>query len=171
MVEEHIHESVVVDIGCGVGTWASIAKDKGAKKVYGIDGPWIGEENIQIKKSNFISHNLEEGMEFDKSCDLAICLEVLEHLSDNAGRSVVEWMVNNADTVLFSAAIPGQGGKGHVNEQWQSYWADMFIRGGFEVHDIRDANQGLSASRSIAAASRPKAWTISPSEERTFEAS
>ncbi len=37
--------------------------------------------------------------------------------------------------------------------------------------DASNANQGLSASRSIAAASRPKAWTISPSEERTFEAS
>jgi hypothetical protein len=48
-----------------------------------------------------------------------------------------------ADVVLFSAAIPGQGGPGseeHPNEQWQSYWAQLFVDAGYHAFDaIRPA--------------------------------
>jgi hypothetical protein len=40
-----------------------------------------------------------------------------------------------APVVLFSAAIPGQGGYGHVNEQWPGYWARMFDECGYGVSD------------------------------------
>jgi hypothetical protein len=40
-------------------------------------------------------------------------------------------LVGMADLVLFSAAIPRQGGSDHINERWQSWWADRFAAHGF----------------------------------------
>ena len=40
-----------------------------------------------------------------------------------------------APVVAFSAAIPFQGGAGHVNEQWPSYWASIFAANGFVAID------------------------------------
>jgi hypothetical protein len=38
--------------------------------------------------------------------------------------------------VLFSAAIPKQGGAGHVNERWPSYWAQLFAARGYRAIDL-----------------------------------
>ena len=35
----------ILDFGCGIGTWLSIAKDKNCK-VTGIDGPWIPKQYL-----------------------------------------------------------------------------------------------------------------------------
>jgi len=40
-----------------------------------------------------------------------------------------------APCVLFSAAIPFQGGNDHINEQWQDYWADLFAKEHFRPVD------------------------------------
>jgi hypothetical protein len=40
------------------------------------------------------------------------------------------------NVVIFGAAIPGQGGTGHINEQWPEYWIDKFSDNGFDVFDI-----------------------------------
>jgi len=37
--------------------------------------------------------------------------------------------------VAFSAAIPGQGGVGHVNEQWPDYWEALFAAKGYVLVD------------------------------------
>ena len=36
--------------------------------------------------------------------------------------------------VIFSAAIPGQGGTGHLNEQFPAYWSKLFNENGFAVN-------------------------------------
>ena len=41
--------------------------------------------------------------------------------------------IDVAPVVLFSAAIPGQGGVGHKNEQWPDYWANRFATHGYSV--------------------------------------
>jgi hypothetical protein len=38
--------------------------------------------------------------------------------------------------VLFSAAIPGQGGRDHVNEQWQTCWTLIFSQYNYTVCDV-----------------------------------
>jgi hypothetical protein len=38
--------------------------------------------------------------------------------------------------VLFGAAIPGQGGVSHVNEQWPSWWRAKFAARGYEAFDV-----------------------------------
>jgi hypothetical protein len=45
--------------------------------------------------------------------DLAVCLEVAEHLPPERAESFIRELCDLAPVVLFSAAIPGQGGTGH----------------------------------------------------------
>ena len=47
----------------------------------------------------------------------------------------VESLVALGPVVLFSAAVPHQGGEHHVNEQWQTYWAELFAARGFVAVD------------------------------------
>ena len=49
-------------------------------------------------------------------------------------------MCKLSDVVLFSAAIPGQGGTHHLNERWPSYWANLFGSAGYDVLDVVRAN-------------------------------
>ncbi len=67
---------------------------------------------------------------------LAITLEVAEHLSESREEGFVNDLCNLADIVLFSAAIPHQGGDNHVNVQWQSYWSNLFSKNHYVVRDI-----------------------------------
>jgi hypothetical protein len=62
-----------------------------------------------------------------------VSLEVAEHLPESRAASFVADLCRLAPVVLFSAAIPGQGGTGHVNEQWPGYWADLFGARGYSV--------------------------------------
>jgi hypothetical protein len=125
-----------VDFGCGTGTWLSVLRNMGAETILGIEGPWADVGLLNIPKSDFRHADLESSVELDRSYDLALSLEVAEHLSPTAGDALVKSLANASDFVLFSAAIPGQGGKGHLNEQWQDYWAARFAQVGFEAIDL-----------------------------------
>ena len=67
---------------------------------------------------------------------MAISLEVAEHVDKKFSEVFVDNLVRHSDVVLFSAAIPYQGGFRHVNEQWQSYWASLFEARGFTSYDL-----------------------------------
>src|ERR1051326_3058645 len=56
----------------------------------------------------------------------AISLEVAEHLPEASAQGFVASLTRLAPVVLFSAAVPLQGGAEHVNEQWQEYWRSKF---------------------------------------------
>jgi len=62
-------------------------------------------------------------------------LEVAEHLSPEAASTFVKSLVSASDFILFSAAIPLQGGVRHLNEQWPDYWAGLFREQGYVVVD------------------------------------
>ena len=58
-----------------------------------------------------------------------------EHLSEASADGFVASLVRLAPVVLFSAAIPHQGGTGHINEQWPDYWVAKFAGHDFAVVD------------------------------------
>jgi hypothetical protein len=68
--------------------------------------------------------------------DLAISVEVAEHLPPSHSGRFVKELVALAPVVLFSAAIPLQGGVDHQNERWQSYWQGLFEREGYRALDV-----------------------------------
>jgi hypothetical protein len=126
----------VIDFGCGVGTWLSVLKEKGVRETQGLDGHWVEQDLLKIPKRDFREVDFEETITSDKKYDLAMTLEVAEHLSPKNAIRFVDSLVTASDFVLFSAAIPFQGGRNHINEQWQGYWADMFAERGYVVLDF-----------------------------------
>lgn len=128
----------VVDIGCGLGTFLSAFKNLGVNDVLGIDGPWVNKELLykNINPSEFLEQDLEQEIRLEKKYDLAVSLEVAEHLSPDSADTFVESLINSAEVILFSAAIPLQGGQNHVNEQWLSYWEDKFRHHDYIIHDV-----------------------------------
>jgi SAM-dependent methyltransferase len=125
-----------VDVGCGVGTWLAAALELGAMHVQGVDGPWVERGLLVIPQESFASADLGQPLDFGRRYDLAISLEVAEHLPAARAGSFVETLTALADFVLFAAAIPHQGGVGHVNEQWPGYWAALFDARGYAPLDL-----------------------------------
>ena len=128
--------SSVVDVGCGVGTFLSVFKEKGVKQVLGLDGPWVDPELLQVSPDEFQVLNLETPHQLNRKFDIAICFEVAEHISASKANNFITYLCELSDVVIFSAAIPAQGGNGHVNEQWQSYWVEIFENLGMQTYDI-----------------------------------
>jgi hypothetical protein len=81
---------------------------------------------LRIPVDRFLAHDLLEPVSLERRFDLAMSLEVAEHLPARSARDFVATLVKLAPVVLFSAAIPHQGGTRHVNEQWPRYWATLF---------------------------------------------
>lgn len=126
----------VLDVGCGVGTWLYVAEANGATRLRGIEGTWINEvQDLVVPREIIEVVNLQGDWSVDREFDLSISLEVAEHLSPAAGSRLVKQLCNASPLVLFSAAAPGQGGNGHVNEQWPDYWQKKFANNGYRSID------------------------------------
>ncbi|MGH9515069.1 MAG: methyltransferase domain-containing protein [Terriglobales bacterium] len=125
----------VIDIGCGTGNWLAIAYELGVPEILGVDGSWVTGQ-LAIPRGKFIEHDLSTPLKLDRRFDLALSLEVAEHLPASSARVFVQSLCDAADVVLFSAAIPGQGGRRHVNEQWPAYWAELFADLEYQCYDI-----------------------------------
>lgn len=116
----------MVDFGCGVGTWLNVGKELGVKEILGIEGYWLNIKHLVIPEDSFIHKDLSQKIDLFRKFDLAISLEVAEHLEEQYASIFIENLTETSDVVLFSAAIPGQRGSGHVNEQWPEYWINKF---------------------------------------------
>jgi SAM-dependent methyltransferase len=121
-----IQPASVLDVGCGTGAWLSVFQEHGVQRILGLDGVHINPDWLKISKSCFRAVDLSQDIELDERFDLAICLEVAEHLPPVSSEKLINLLVKAAPCVLFSAAIPLQGGINHVNEQWHEYWHAQF---------------------------------------------
>lgn len=125
-----------VDVGCGVGTWLSVLQTMGAETVMGIDGPWVPRDKLVIPESSFRVADLNADFASSEHFDLAISLEVAEHLRPESADRFVRNLVALSDVVFFSAALPFQGGNQHLNEQWPDYWMRRFATHGYVPLDL-----------------------------------
>ncbi|MSR77936.1 MAG: hypothetical protein EXS63_06915 [Candidatus Omnitrophica bacterium] len=132
---EWLHPKSVVDVGCGIGAALSLFQKKGVPVVLGIEGPWIKRNYLLIAEKDLLIQDLSQPFQISQKFDLALSIEVAEHLPENAADHFVEHLTKLAPVIVFAAAIPGQGGIGHVNEQWPEYWCGKFERQGFEKVD------------------------------------
>ncbi len=128
----------VVDFGCGVGTFLDVFKQEGVTEVLGIDGPWVNKDLLHqhIDSTEFLEMDLEGVINLDKKYDLVLNLEVAEHLKEESADTLVQNLISAGNLILFSAAIPFQGGQNHINEQWLTYWEKKFKKHNYVVHDV-----------------------------------
>jgi SAM-dependent methyltransferase len=125
----------IVDVGCGVGTWLKAAAELGVRDLAGLDGAYVDSSLLQIPLEQFTAVDLTQPFRVERTFDVALSLEVAEHLPEASATSFVESLTRLAPVVLFSAAIPRQMGAHHVNEQWQTWWVERFARAGFTAVD------------------------------------
>ena len=138
--------SSVLDLGCGIGTWLRAVRDHVPDaELLGVDHPDVPPDLLMISRKEFVGTDLTQEIELGKKFDLAMSLEVAEHLDKSSAEILIDNLVRHSGIVLFSSAIPGQGGTNHVNENWPDYWIDLFLSRGFICNDII----------------RPKIWTNS----------
>jgi SAM-dependent methyltransferase len=131
LVLERVAARSVIDVGCGDGTWLSVFREHGIDDVYGVDGDYVARAQLEIPRERFHPHDLSRPLHLTRTFDLAVSLEVAEHLPADAADDFIASLARLAPIVLFSAAAPYQGGEHHVNEQWPAYWAGRFVRHDF----------------------------------------
>ena len=130
---ERFNPSSVVDVGCGTGAFAIEFIRTGMTDVVGIEGEWMKNVPTILPKDNYLFCDITEAIRLNNTYDLCLCLEVAEHLEKSKAQILVSTLTSLSSRVVFSAAIPLQGGNHHVNEQWPEYWAALFAERGYFV--------------------------------------
>jgi SAM-dependent methyltransferase len=130
------HPRSVLDVGCGLGNFLQAFIGEGVKDVYGVEGPWLDKTKLVIDSDLVIIRDLENVFSLERRYDMVLCLEVAEHLSENSAATLVDVLTAHGDVIVFSAAVPGQGGQNHINEQWIGYWERLFNDRGYKLYDI-----------------------------------
>lgn len=125
----------VIDIGCGRGVWLEEFAQQGVGMIKGRDGSWVQDANPLIRNEEFEATDLSKPYTEQSTYDLAMTLEVAEHIDEENADTFVENLTKLSDSIMFSAAIKGQGGQHHVNERPLSYWIEKFRQRGFSVYD------------------------------------
>jgi hypothetical protein len=184
---EWVRPTSIIDVGCGVGAWMDVCRALGVPKVHGLDGPYVPRELLRSPEECFSWCDLHSEWPFFDRFSLAICLETAEHLDPSAADDFISRLVSLAPVIVFSAAIPFQGGDDHRNEQWPDYWSQRFVQHGYTPidclrHDIREdisiewwyrQNIFLAASREAISANPALAKLAqqygSPSRQVTWE--
>lgn len=126
----------ILDVGCGVGTWLHAAQELLTScEIQGVDHPGVLNQKLQIPKEHFLERDLSTNLQLNRRFDLVISLEVAEHIDPEKATTFVGNLTRHGDCILFSAAIPGQGGTHHVNERFPSYWIEKFKAEGYTCYD------------------------------------
>ena len=145
LVAEALPVSSIADFGCGQGAWLSVWKAAGVA-VVGVDGPYVDRRRLLIPAMAFRPSDLTAPLDLGRRFDLVQSLEVAEHLPLGSAETFVDTLTRHADAVLFSAAVPGQGGEHHVNEQPLAFWRARFAARGYRAVDlVRPAVRGEAA--------------------------
>jgi SAM-dependent methyltransferase len=129
IVQELFHPTSVLDLGCGVGYWIKVWKDElKVEDVLGIEGSYVTEDMFYLDKKFLQNEDLKMPLHLTRKYDLVMSLEVAEHIEEKYSDTFIQNLVNAGDIILFSAAIKGQIGTYHVNEQMPEYWAEKFAQ-------------------------------------------
>jgi SAM-dependent methyltransferase len=131
-----------VDVGCGAGAFLAELGRRGVGDLVAVEGPWLTREQLDAPEATLVTGELPgvlDHRELQRPFDLALSLEVAEHLPPEDADAFVERLARLAPVVVFSAAVPGQGGTGHVHEAWPEAWAARFAAQGMVAADaLRD---------------------------------
>lgn len=154
----HFNPSSVLDVGCGSGTILSAFNRVNCNlRLLGIENSpdalsLAQKRGLEVKQLNVVrcsKRDLYKLCEQLGSFELTLCLEVAEHLPFWQANKLLKILIGTSNTVVFSAAPPGQGGTLHLNEQPPEYWIHKFsvLKYSFDSEssaEIRKELQGLN---------------------------
>lgn len=135
LVGKALNVRSVADFGCGQGAWLQVWQETGAEVIFGLDGDYVNQEALLVNADNFHAVDLTKPVSLDRKFDLVQSLEVAEHLPAASASTFVESLTKHGSMVMFSAAVPGQGGENHVNEQPYEYWRNLFLEKDYVLLD------------------------------------
>lgn len=136
IIMQMLHPGSVIDFGCGGGSWLQAFQENGVADLLGIDGPWIDRTVFRLAPELLLHHDLTKHLKIERRFDLASCLEVAEHLPGEVASTLVDNLVALAPVIAFSAAVPAQYGRHHINCQWPEYWVALFGRHHYRPLDV-----------------------------------
>lgn len=136
IVADLLHPTSVLDVGSGVGAWVRAWQRAGVPDALGVDGDYVSPKLLLVESAHFKSADLAKPLDLRRRYGLVQSLEVAEHLDAALAGQFIDSLCRHGDVILFSAAIPGQGGTHHVNERWPSYWLPLFTERGFTAYDV-----------------------------------
>jgi len=137
---EQYHPVSVIEFGCGSGYLSKALNSRGVF-VTAIDGyadpDFSGKEGIEFAKVNLNDPAAVDLFlsSLPSKYDVAICMEVAEHLQPSVSLGLIKSITSVSDVVIFSAAVPGQDGDGHINCRRRDEWHEFFYRQGFVIAD------------------------------------
>jgi len=129
-LETHFAPNSVIDFGCGIGGLLSYFERKGVE-IRGVDGHDAAREHCIISRSDLDIRDLRQPFDAGRRFDLAVAIELVEHIPSRYADTLVRSIVSSASDVVLTAARPGQGGRHHVNERGATYWSDKFGMEGY----------------------------------------
>ncbi|MBI4921526.1 MAG: methyltransferase domain-containing protein [Devosia nanyangense] len=132
----YVNINSVLDVGCGRGAWLKGWVESGIDDFVGVDGDYVQVDKLPFSPDHFHAVDLVKRFDLGRTFDLVQCLEVAEHVPAYAADILVDSIVGHGNSVLFSAAVPGQGGEFHVNEQGIDFWVQKFEARGFTGWDV-----------------------------------
>ena len=126
----------VLDVGCGAGAWLAGYNELGISDHIGVDGDYVDRSMLFVEAGKFLPRDISAPFDLGRRFDLVQCLEVGEHVPTAASGTLVDNIVRHGKRVLFSAAVPGQGGEDHINEQPYEFWRNLFAERGYRLFDF-----------------------------------
>lgn len=137
LINDLLHPQSVIDVGCGIGLWLKVWKEElKVAEVRGIEGSYVNDKILNVPAELVDIHDLKKPYKAGKKYDLAMSMEVAEHLPEASAGQFIETLTSLSDVVLFSAAMIGQEGTYHLNEQMPEYWAEIFAKFGYVPVDF-----------------------------------
>lgn len=148
-VVDRLKINSVLDVGCGAGAWLVEYRKQGIPACLGVDGDYVKASSLLIPATDFIARDISKAFDLGQCFDLVQCLEVGEHIEMVASKVLVANLVRHSDRILFSAAVPGQGGENHINEQPYEFWRGLFAEHGYAPYDfLRPLLRGVTTVES-----------------------
>lgn len=126
--------SSLVDIGCATGLYIRPFLAKGVE-AYGVDSAEEAKDPsvVQVDPERIETEDIRSfyNPEPEELLDIALCIETLEHIPAADADKAVRNIASFSDTLIISAAKPGQAGDHHHNCQPKEYWEEKFSKHGF----------------------------------------
>lgn len=135
VLNDTFHFNSLIDIGCGTGQYLRACLKKGISDIMGIEGSKSALNNLLVDKGLVIIHDLRMDYVFKRKWNIAISIEVAEHIDEPYSDNYINNLTNSSDTVIITAAPPGQGGTAHVNEQLPEWWKNQFLKFNYNYNE------------------------------------